>query len=358
LYATEGVQKDSIFLEKNHGWLTGAITTMLPPATKLQVVDVSKHEFRRNCPFPGIQSLSIFLRGEIMKGPLSSILLALLSFSLSAFAQASDSTIAKIKSTGTIVLGVREASPPFSTMASANDQAKGYSIDLCMKVVDALRKELKLKDLNAKQVVITPSTRIAKVVDGTVDLECGSTTRTREREQQVAFSYTTFVAGTRFLVKRASNIKSIDDLRGKVVVVTQGTSNEKLLTAQNTKQKLGIKFITAQEHQESFSQVQSEKAVAFALDDALLAGLIAKSNAPQDYEIVGKTLSIEPYALMFRKNDSEFEAIVNKTLLDIFYSGEVRNIYNHWFVTKDINFPMTAKTLEAFKTPNKYPSFP
>ena len=293
-----------------------------------------------------------------MKGSLFSILLTLWFLSSSTFAQTPDPTIAKIKNTGTIVLGVREASPPFSTMASANDPAKGYSIDLCMKVVDAVRKELKLKDLNVKQVVVTSSTRIPKVVDGTVDLECGSTTHTRERQEQVAFSYTTFVAGTRFLVKKAANIKSIDDLRGKVVVVTRGTNNEKVLTAHNTEQKLGIKIVAAQDHNESFNQVQTGKAAAFAMDDVLIAGLIAKSSAPQDYDIVGKTLTIEPYALMFRKNNPEFEAIVDNALLDIFYSGEVRKIYNNWFTTKDINFPMTSKILEVIKTPNKHPAWP
>lgn len=266
-------------------------------------------------------------------------------------------TLRRIRDTGTITLGVRETSVPFSFL-DAQKQPQGYSVDLCMRVADVIKAELKLPRLDVRFVPVSSSDRIPMLVAGKIDLECGSTTNTRERAQQVAFAYTTFVAGIKMLTKRTANISSVEDLRGKDVVVTKGTTSEKILVAMNTDRLLKMNIIVAKDHGESFKAVEDGKAVAFPMDDVLLFGLISKSKKPDDFAVVGRYMSVEPYAIMLRKGEPAFEKIVNRALIDLFQTGEIKRIYTKWFNTRDLVVPLNQYLREAFASPNTYPAYP
>jgi glutamate/aspartate transport system substrate-binding protein len=266
-------------------------------------------------------------------------------------------TLKRIKDSGAITIGVREASVPFSYI-DAQKQPQGYSIDLCLKVADAIKTELKMPRLDVRFVPVTSGNRIAMVKDGKVDLECGSTTNTRDRQKDVAFAYTTFVAGIKMLAKKSSNITSVEDLRGKTVVVTKGTTSEKMLKQLNDDRVLKLTILETTDHNESFAAVADGRAVAFPMDDILLYGLISKAAKPDDFAVVGRYLSVEPYGIMLRKDDQPFERIVDKTLNELFQSGEVRRIYARWFSTSQLTVPMNQYLKEAFVIPNTYPAWP
>jgi len=266
-------------------------------------------------------------------------------------------TLKRIKDSGAITIGVREASVPFSYI-DAQKQPQGYSIDLCLKVADAVKTELKMPRLDVRFVPVTSGNRIAMVKDGKVDLECGSTTNTRDRQKDVAFAYTTFVAGIKMLAKKSSNITSVEDLRGKTVVVTKGTTSEKMLKQLNDDRVLKLTILETTDHNESFAAVADGRAVAFPMDDILLYGLISKAAKPDDFAVVGRYLSVEPYGIMLRKDDQPFERIVDKTLNELFQSGEVQRIYARWFSTSQLTVPMNQYLKEAFVIPNTYPAWP
>lgn len=266
-------------------------------------------------------------------------------------------TLKRIRDTGTILIGVRESSVPFSFI-DAQKQPQGYSVDLCVRVADAVKAELKLPKLEIKFVPVTSSNRIPALVEGKIDLECGSTTNTRDRQKQVAFAYTTYIAGIKMLAKKTSGVNSIEDLRGKNVVVTKGTTSEKIMKTMNDERLLKLKIIESPDHGESFKTVDEDKAVAFPMDDVLLYGLISKAKKPEDFAVVGKYLSVEPYAIMLRKDEPGFEKIVNRALIDLFQSGEIRRIYAKWFNTKDLVVPLNPYLKEAFAAPNTYPAWP
>ena len=266
-------------------------------------------------------------------------------------------TLKRVRDTATITIGVREASVPFSFIDSQK-QPQGYSVDLCLKVADAVKNELKLPRLDVRFVAVTSTNRIAMVKDGKVDLECGSTTNTRERQKDVAFAYTTFVAGIRMLAKKSSNINGIDDLRGKTIVVTRGTTSEKMMRRMNEERVLKLTILEAKDHDESFAAVAEGRAVVFPMDDVLLYGLISKAAKPDEFAVVGKYLSVEPYAIMLRKDEPAFERLVDRTLNEMFQSGEIRKVYARWFATKDLTVPMNQYLREAFAVPNTYPAFP
>jgi len=266
-------------------------------------------------------------------------------------------TLKRVRDTATITIGVRESSVPFSFIDSQK-QPQGYSVDLCLKVADAVKSELKLPRLDVHFVAVTSTNRIAMVKDGKVDLECGSTTNTRERQKDVAFAYTTFVAGIRMLAKRSSNINGIEDLRGKTIVVTRGTTSEKMLRRMNEERVLKLTILESKDHDESFAAVAEGRAVAFPMDDVLLYGLISKAAKPDEFAVVGKYLSVEPYAIMLRKDEPAFERLVDRTLNEMFQSGEIRKVYARWFATKDLTVPMNQYLREAFAVPNTYPAFP
>lgn len=270
---------------------------------------------------------------------------------------AASGTLKRIRDTATLTLGVREASVPFSFIDSRKEP-RGYSVDICLKIADAIKSELKLPRLDVRFLPVSSANRIEMVKTGKVDLECGSTTNTRERQQDVAFAYTTFVAGIKMLAKKSSNIVSVDDLRGKTVVVTKGTTSEKMLRAMNDDRVLHLTILEANDHNESFAAVADGRAVAFPMDDVLLYGLISKAAKPDDFAVVGKYLSVEPYAIMLRKDDAAFERLVDRTLIELFQSGEMRRAYARWFATKDLTVPMNQYVKEAFAVPNTYPAWP
>lgn len=280
-------------------------------------------------------------------------LVAAVTLSASVSAQELTGTLKKIKESGTITLGVRETSTPFSYL-DEKQQPIGYSIDLCMAIVEEVKKQLMLPSLNVKTNPVTSQTRIPLMANGTIDLECGSTTNTLTRQQQVDYAPTTFVTGTKLVVKKTSKIKSYKDLKGKTVVLTQGTTNERVMKALNDKENLGMKFLSAKDHGESFLTVESGRAVAFAMDDVLLYGLVAKSKKPSDYMVVGDYLSYDPYAVMHRRNDADFALLVKKTMSALFRSGEINKIYDKWFVGKlpdgtSIGMPMAPLLKAGFQ---------
>ena len=266
-------------------------------------------------------------------------------------------TLKHIRDTGAILIGVREASIPFS-FQDAQKQPQGYSVDLCLKVVDAIKAELRMPRLEVKFVPVSSANRIAALLERKIDLECGSTTITRDRQKQVAFAYTTFVAGIRMLAKTASNVNGVDDLRGKTVVVTKGTTSEKMIRQLNEERLLKLTIIESADHNESFKAVADGKAIAFPMDDVLLYGLISKAAKPDEFAVVGKYMSVEPYAIMMRKDEPQLERVVNRALTELFQSGEIRRIYAKWFATKDLTVPLNPLLKEAFATPSTYPAWP
>jgi glutamate/aspartate transport system substrate-binding protein len=285
------------------------------------------------------------------------VLTACLLFSKLALAQDLTGTLKKIKDSNTIALGHRESSIPFSYYDD-KQQVIGYSQDLMMKVVDAVKTELKLPDLQITLTPVTSQNRIPLVQNGTVDIVCGSATNNLERQQQVAFSNTIFVIGTRLLTKKDSGIKDFADLAGKNVVTTAGTTSERLLRKLNEDKKMNMNIISAKDHGESFLTLETGRAAAFMMDDALLAGEMAKAKHPGDWVIVGKPMSNEAYGCMMRKDDPQFKKLVDDALAKAMASGEAEKIYKKWFMSPvppkgmNLNFPMSDDMIEAFKHPN------
>ncbi|SDH67462.1 glutamate/aspartate ABC transporter substrate-binding protein [Pseudomonas panipatensis] len=267
-------------------------------------------------------------------------------------------TLKKIKDSGTITLGHRDASIPFSYLADNPNQPEGYSHDLQLKVVEAVKQELGMPDLKVRYNLVTSQTRIPLVQNGTVDIECGSTTNNLERQKQVDFSLGIFEVGTRLLTKKTSGIADFADLKGKNVVTTAGTTSERLLKAMNAEQKMGMNIISAKDHGESFLMLESGRAVAFMMDDALLYGEMAKAKNPADWVVVGKPQSYEIYGCVIRKGDDGFKQVVDKAIAATFASGEINGIYDKWFTQPvppkglNLNFPMsdTLKKLIANPT--------
>jgi len=240
-------------------------------------------------------------------------------------------TLAKIRQTQTITIANREASLPFSYL-DENKKPVGYAVDLCLKLVDAIKHELKLPQLNVVYVTVSPSNRIPTIVDGKADLECGSTTNNAERRKQVAFTIPHFVASVRMLVRTDSGIKNWPDLRDKHVVTTKGTTTVKLLTDRDKVRSLNLKLVEAADHDQSFAMVEKREAEAFAMDDVLLYGLRANAKNPVDFQIVGELLSTEPYAIMLRKDDPAFKALVDREMASIVTEGEMTKLYDKWFM--------------------------
>src|SRR5262247_60360 len=246
-------------------------------------------------------------------------------------ADAQDGTLKKIKETGVITLGHRDASIPFSYFDD-KQQAVGYAMDLCGKIVDAVKADLKMPNLQVKLNPVTSATRIPLMANGTIDLECGSTTNNLERQKQVAFTITHFVTANRYVAKKASKIDKLADLKGKTVVSTSGTTNLKWVTEENQKQNLGMSIVAAKDHAEAFLMVETGRAAAFFMDDILLYSLVAGSKAPNDYVISADALSVEPYGIMVRRDDPAFKKVVDAAMTDIYKSGQVNAIYDKWFL--------------------------
>ena len=261
-------------------------------------------------------------------------------------------TLKKVHDTGVITLGYREDSIPFSFL-NPGGRPIGYSIDLCNEIADDVTAELGGREVEVQYKPVTSENRIAEVVSGHIDLECGSTTSNHARQKDVAFSPIFFVAGTKLMVKRGSRINSYRDLRDKTVVVTAGTTNEAAIKALSDKQNLGIKVIAAKDHAESFTQLASGAADAFASDDVLLYGIIAASKTAADYKVVGEYLSYDPYGLMYRKNDPDFGDVVERTFRRLAETREIVHIYNKWFQRRlptgeQLGIPISPQLEEIF----------
>lgn len=267
-----------------------------------------------------------------------------------------EGTLDKIKESGVIVLGHRDASIPFSYLADGPNPI-GYSHDLQLKVVDAVKKQLKMPNLQVKYNLVTSQTRIPLVQNGTVDLECGSTTNNLERQKQVAFSVGIFEIGTRLMTAKTSGVKDFPDLKGKNVVTTAGTTSERLLKAMNAEKQMGMNIISAKDHGESFLMLESGRAVAFMMDDALLYGEMAKAKNPANWVVTGKPQSFEIYGCMMRKDDPAFKKVVDDAIKATFKSGEVNKIYSKWFMNPvppkglNLNFPMSDEFKELVAKP-------
>ncbi|MEY8711243.1 amino acid transporter [Mangrovibacter phragmitis] len=272
-------------------------------------------------------------------------------------ADAPQSTLDKIKSSGVVVVGHRESSVPFSYYNN-EQQVVGYSQDFSNAIVDAIKTKLNMPNLTVKLIPITSQNRIPLLQNGTFDFECGSTTNNLERQKQVAFSDTIFVIGTRLLVKKGSPIKDFEDLKGKNVVVTSGTTSEVLLHKLNDEKHLGMRIISAKDHGDSFRTLESGRAVAFMMDDALLAGERAKAKKPGDWVIVGTPQSKEAYGCMLRKNDPEFKKLMDDTIAKAETSGEAEKWFEKWFRNPippknlNMNFELSDDMKALFKNPN------
>jgi len=266
-------------------------------------------------------------------------------------------TLKKAKETGSLTLGHRESSIPFSYY---NDQQQviGYSQELMMKAVEGVKENLKLAKLDTKLMPVTSANRITLVQNGTIDMECGSTTNNLERQKQVGFSTTIFVIGTKLLTKKDSGIKDFPDLAGKNVVTTAGTTSERLLRKMNEDKKMNMNIISAKDHGESFLTLQTGRAVAFMMDDALLYGEIAKARKPGDWIVTGTAQSEEAYGCMLRKDDPEFKKVVDAALTKAMLSGEAEKIYAKWFMNPippkglNLNMPMSDEMKALYKAPN------
>ena len=270
-------------------------------------------------------------------------------------------TLKKIKETGTISIGYRDSSIPFSYLDD-NQKPIGFAMDICDAIVDAVKNELKLDRLKVELNPVTSSTRIPLLANGTIDLECGSTTNNAEREKQVWFTNTHFLTASRFVSKKANKLDKIDDLKGKSVVSTSGTTNIKQLTEANAARNLGVNIIPAKDHAEAFLMVETDRAVAFVMDDILLASLVAGSKDPSSFAISSDAFSKpEPYGIMLRKDDVAFKKVVDAATAALYTSGEGQKLYDKWFMQKippkglNLNTPISAELKHEFAKPSDSP---
>ena len=266
-------------------------------------------------------------------------------------------TLERIARTGRIVLGTRDGSLPFSYV-TGHGKPVGYTMDICTKLVEAIRKHISRPDLSVAYLPVTPSTRFTSIMEGKSDLDCGPNTNTFERRQRVAFTIPNFIATSRMLVHANAGIRNWSDLRGKVVVTTAGTTNAKSIEERNNVRALKITLTEASNDHQSFKQVKERKADAFAMDDVLLFALKAASGRPETYAIVGDPLTVEPYAIMFSKQDAELKKVIDGEMARIILSGEINVLYAKWFNSPippdgiNLNMPMGSLLRSSFQFPS------
>jgi glutamate/aspartate transport system substrate-binding protein len=297
------------------------------------------------------------MRGRPMHLEFLSFAIAALAFlNAPASAQQLTGTLAKIKQSGAITLGYRESSVPFSYY-DENQKVIGYAMDLCHRIVDAVKADLKMDKLDVKLNPVTSATRIPLIANGTVDLECGSTTNNFEREKQVAFTITHFVTANTFVAKKSANLRTVEDLKGKTIVSTAGTTNIKQITEIAAQRHLDLNIIAANDHAEAFLMVETGRAAAFVMDDILLYSLVATSKSPGDYAISSQALSVEPYGIMLRRDDPAFKKVVDAEMTATYKSGAIDAIYDKWFLKPippkgiNLNVPMSAAFKKVIANP-------
>src|SRR5712691_4106433 len=283
-------------------------------------------------------------------------LLAALALAIAVPAAAQEGTLKKIKDSGSITIGHRDASIPFSYYDD-KQQPVGYAMDLCLRIADAVKTELRLSKLDVKYQLVTSANRIPLMANGTIDLECGSTTNNLARQEQVWFTITHFVTANRWVAKKSANIRSLADLKGKTIVSTAGTTNIKQITEINGQQSLGMNIISANGHPEAFQMVETGRAVAFVMDDILLYSLAAQSRSPGDYAISEVALSVEPYGIMLRKDDTAFKKVVDTAMVNTYKSGAIDGIYDKWFLKPvppkglNLNLPISEPFRKVIANP-------
>ena len=270
-------------------------------------------------------------------------------------------TLDKVKGSGSIAVAYRESSIPFSYLDD-KAQPTGFGWEICMRIVDEVRRATGRADLKVTTQAVTSANRIPLLVNGTIDIECGSTTNNSDRAKQVAFATNYFYTGTRLLVKAGSPIKGVADLKGRKVVSTTGTTNFRIMRALNEERNLGFELIGAKDHAESQLVVASGRADAFAMDDILLYGLAASSANPREWAVVGESIQVEPYAIMLRKDDPTFKALVDGVLARLMDSGEFERLYTRWFQSPipprgvNLNAPMPAELRDNLKAKSDKPA--
>jgi glutamate/aspartate transport system substrate-binding protein len=261
------------------------------------------------------------------------LLLALLCTAALGPAQAEDSrTLRKIREAGVITLGYREDMVPLSYLNQAQ-RPIGYSLEICDRIVDEVKARLHMPDLERRYVPVVSATRIPMVSNGTVDLECGVTTNTVERQKQVAFTITTFVAASRLVSKKTDPVQHLDDLRGKTVTSTVGTTSLRHLQELYADKRLEMNIVASKDDTDAFRLLEADRVAAYAMDDVLLRGMVANSKRPGEYVISADTLSVEPYGIMLGKDDPEFKRLADQTIIGLFKSGEIHRIYQRWFMS-------------------------
>ena len=294
-----------------------------------------------------------------MRAPLT--MLAAVLITIPAHAGELTGTLQKVKETNRVVLGFQEASVPFSYL-DGNQKAIGYAVDICMKIVDAVKRELKLSSLDVETSPVTSSNRIPLMMNGTVDLVCSATTNNAERQRQVAFTNSHFLSATRFAARKSDNITTIDQLKGKPVVAVAGSTNMVQLNQVNAARNLGITPLAAKDQAEAFLMLETGRAAAYVLDDVQLAVAIARSKDPSAYIISEEAFSkAEPYGIMLRRDDAAFKAVVDRATAELYRSPEIEAIYKKWFESpvppNGLNFktPMTTVLRNAYAHPSDSP---
>ena len=294
-----------------------------------------------------------------MKSLSNKVLITTLGFIISggtfSQAQASD-TLAKIKKSGKVVIGYRESSDPISYIVAGKPM--GYAIDICNNFANELKKDLKLPNLKVEYKAVTSSTRIPEMLAGNIDMECGTTTNSVQRQQQVSFSTNYFATEVRMAVKSNANFKDLGDLNGKAVATTQGTTSDKYIKMGARGENVKVTNVYGKDHADSFAMVASGRAAAFVMDDNILAGLIAKSSKPQDFKIVGPVLSSEPYGIMLPKGDTQYKAIADRVVTGMWKNGQIDALYKKWFLSPipprniNLNMPMSSSFNKLKASPN------
>lgn len=280
---------------------------------------------------------------------ISAVILAGLSGT--AQADAGDSpTLKRIEERGVISIGHRETSIPFSYIGDGNEPI-GYSIDICLNIVEAIKAELGNNDLKVKFVPVTGQTRIPLIANGTIDLECGSTTNNLTRQKQVSYLSTTFITGTKIASKKGSGITEVEDLEGKILGLSSGTTNEKALKAVIAEKGLNVKIVPVKDHSQGWLALETDRIDAYGSDDVLLFGLVSKSKDPTQFQVTGRYLSFDPYAIMVPRNDSTFERLGRVVMSDMMRSGEMEKLYTKWFVPgpTNIGMPLSDTLKTAFE---------
>lgn len=288
------------------------------------------------------------------------LIAALMFVAAPAIAQELTGTLKKVKDSGTITIGYRDASIPFSYL-DQNQKPIGYAMDICYKVVDAVKAKLKMPDIKIALNPVTSSTRIPLMANGTIDLECGSTTNNAERKKQVDFGMTYYVIKYRWVSKASDHMDTIDSLKGQTVVSTAGTTDIKALNELNTSKNMGMTVLSANDHPAAFLMVETGRAKAFLMDDILLSGLVANSKNPAEFHISKDSLGLEPYSLMMRRDDPEFKKVVDDAMTRLYKSGEIETIYKKWFESKippkgiNLNIPISDALQKVFANPTDSP---